>query len=66
MKRMPLVEMIMDYEAGDLDLDETVEFFGWLIESGVINHLQGHYQRTAADLMQAGLLREPEGEESES
>lgn len=52
-----LVDQIMAYEAGEMDLEETVEFFQSLIDEDVLPHLQGHYHRTARDLYQAGYLR---------
>ena len=53
---MDMVNDIMAYESGEMDEGEMIEFFRKLIESGMINHLQGHYQRTAADLVDVGLL----------
>ncbi len=52
-----LVDRIIAYEEGDMDLDETVEFFQELIDTGLAYRLQGHYGRTAARLIQARLVR---------
>jgi hypothetical protein len=50
------VEEIIRYENGEMDMDEIVEFFGKLIRSGTIPHLQGHYHRIANQLVQDGLI----------
>ena len=52
---MPDVDKIMKYENGEMDEDETVEFFQDLIDSGMIYHLQGSYGRMAQHLIQQGL-----------
>ena len=52
-----LVDKIMAYEQGDMDQDETVEFFQELVEDGLVWRLQGHYGRTAARLIEAGLVQ---------
>ena len=55
MSVMPAVDKIMAYEAGDMNDEEMVEFFQELIDSGMAWKLQGHYSRTAAALLKAGL-----------
>ena len=45
---------LFDYEAGLLNLDEMVELFQDLIDNGMAWRLQGHYGRTAQDLIDAG------------
>jgi hypothetical protein len=50
------VEKIIRYENGEMDWDETVEFFRGLVESGMILHLQGHYHRMANRLTEDGLI----------
>ncbi len=52
-----IVDKIMAYEQGDMDQDETLEFFRELIDDGLAFRLQGHYARTAARLIEAGLVR---------
>lgn len=52
---------IFDYEAGDLSEQETVLLFADLIRSGLAWSLQGHYGRTAASLIENGVIS-PEGE----
>lgn len=53
---MPDIEKIMRYESGEMDDDEIVYFFSDLIKSGVINHLQGHYGRTAGNMIANGWI----------
>jgi hypothetical protein len=46
--------MIIDYECGLLDQDDTIMLFQKLIDTGVAWQLQGSYGRTAAALIEAG------------
>jgi len=50
-----LVTTIVAYESGELDEQDTIDLFQSLIDSGMAWKLQGHYGRTAADLIEAGL-----------
>jgi len=56
-----LVEKIISYEQGDFSQEETIDFFSELIKSGIIYSLQGHYGRTADNLMNQEYISE-EGE----
>lgn len=47
---------IIAYEEGELDEDETIALFQKLVDSGLCWTLQGHYGRTAVDLLEQGLL----------
>jgi hypothetical protein len=51
-----MLDKILQYEQGEMNLDEMVEFYRELIETGLIHELQGHYQRTARQLVRDGLL----------
>lgn len=46
----------MLYEAGECDQDEIVAGFQALVDSGLAWQLQGHYGRTATQLIEAGLV----------
>jgi hypothetical protein len=45
---------IMEFESGEMDQDQIVEFFQHLIDTGTVWHLQGCYGRTAASLIESG------------
>jgi len=50
-----MVGQIIDYEAGEMEEDEMVNFFQELIDNGMVWTLQGHYGRIAAALIDAGM-----------
>jgi hypothetical protein len=54
-----LVDQLIAYEEGQLTEDEEIAFFEHLVEMGTCWQLQGHYQRVAATLMEAGLINSP-------
>ena len=51
-----LTERIVLYEQGELNQEQTIQLFQELVDSGLIMKLQGHYQRLAAQLLEAGLV----------
>ena len=53
---MDVTDKIIAYEAGELDQDETIDLFQLLLDTGIIHHLQGSYQRAAGSLMNQGLI----------
>jgi len=53
---MDIVDKIIAYESGELDQEEAIEFFQELLDTGLINNLQGSYQRTAAALIEGGWI----------
>lgn len=53
---MPDVDDVIRYEQGEMDVEETIVFFGKLVESGMAWTLQGHYGRTAASLIEQGII----------
>ena len=56
---MNVLQGIMDYENGNMDDVEVLDFFQHLVNTGIINHLQGSYQRTATHLLQSGMIEHP-------
>lgn len=55
-----LARDITRYEEGELDPSLVIKLFSDLIRTGVINHLQGSYQREAMRLIEAEILN-PDG-----
>ena len=51
-----LVNKIIDYENGEMSPRDTIDFFAALIASGDAWRLQGHYGRTAASLIESGII----------
>jgi phage antirepressor YoqD-like protein len=56
---MDTVSQIMAYENGEMEQPEMIAFFQFLLDSGMIYSLQGSYQRTAQQLIEAGLIEQP-------
>ena len=56
------LEVMMAWEAGELDFEETVELFQHLIDTGMAWRLQGCYGRTAAALLQDGYCHGRKGQ----
>jgi hypothetical protein len=54
-----VVGRIMDYESDQLGTKETIELFQYLVDTGMVNQLQGHYGRMAKTLIQAGHIKRP-------
>lgn len=53
---LALTDDIIAFENGDLDEDAVVALFQKLLDTGMIYHLQGHYQRTMQGLLDQGLV----------
>ena len=51
---MEIVDKIIKYENGEMNEEEIIIFFQELINRGLICQLQGHYHRTANDLIKGG------------
>lgn len=49
------LDFIMAYENGELEEHEIIVGFQALIDSGLVWQLQGHYGRTAMQLITAGV-----------
>jgi hypothetical protein len=56
---LQLVDQLIAYEEGQLTEDQEIAFFEHLVQTGTCWQLQGHYQRVAATLMEAGLISSP-------
>jgi hypothetical protein len=55
-----LVDQLIAYEEGQLTEDEEIALFQHLVETGTCWHLDGHYHRVGATLIEAGLIKPPE------
>lgn len=55
-KSLNIVNLIMEYESGELGVEDTIRFFGRLIESKMAWSLQGHYGRTASAFIDEGYI----------
>ncbi len=58
-KETTQVDRIIAYEQGELDTEATVSLFQELINSGLAWQLQGHYGRTAKELIDNGYCTPP-------
>ena len=52
-----LTDYIIAYEDGGLDEYDTCILFQYLVNTGLAWTLQGHYGRTAKDLLDAGSIQ---------
>lgn len=50
------VGKIIAFENDELDEDEMCKLFQFLVDSGIVYHLQGSYQRIAEQLLEEGLI----------
>jgi hypothetical protein len=51
-----LADRLLAYEMEDMGEEEYLQFFADLISSGWVHHLQGHYGRQAAWLVENGFI----------
>lgn len=54
LRPLDLTGDIIAFENGEMDEEQTLNFFQNLINTGLAWQLQGSYGRTAADLIEAG------------
>jgi hypothetical protein len=54
-----MLDDIIAYEQGDLNEEDTVRLFQYLVDTGLAWQLQGHYGRTAQALIDAGYITPP-------
>ena len=52
----PSVETLIAYEQGELDGQQTIDFFAGLIRSGMAYRLQGSYGRAADFFVRNGII----------
>lgn len=53
---MDQIDKIIAYEQGGLSEKEMIELFQSLVDTGLAWSLQGHYGRTATQLINAGII----------
>tara|TARA_R100001510_G_scaffold33304_1_gene29813 strand:- start:6467 stop:6700 length:234 start_codon:yes stop_codon:yes gene_type:complete len=54
--RQSVTTMLMDFEDGSMNVDQTLELFSILIQTGLAWRLQGSYGRMARHLIDQGSL----------
>ena len=58
MNKEGLTDKIIAYECGEMNEAEMLELFTELVSNGMAWTLQGHYERTASALIDAGYISE--------
>lgn len=61
MNEFNLVDKIIAYESGELNEEEIIELFQYLIDTGKAWTLQGSYGRMAMHLIEVGACKKPLG-----
>jgi hypothetical protein len=56
---LQLVDRLIAYEEGQLTEEQQIALFEHLVQTGTCWQLEGHYQRVAATLLEAGLISSP-------
>lgn len=57
-KMKDIVMDIMAYESGEMNEQEMLDFFQYLVNTGLAWELQGHYGRTATALIEQGVIHD--------
>ena len=57
------VDRIIEYEQGDMSEADTIKMFQEMIDDGSAWTLQGHYGRTATELIECGYCHAKKQEE---
>jgi polyhydroxyalkanoate synthesis regulator phasin len=57
-----IVDKMVAYEGGEMNEEESIEFFQELLDRRLINSLQGSYQRTASILLELGHIEIRKGQ----
>ena len=60
------IDQIIKYENGDMDFAEVIKLFQTLVDTGVAWRLQGHYGRTASDLIERGYVTPPKDDHDDA
>lgn len=55
-----LAKLFNKYEFGTMSKEELFDFFQYLVISGFIDGLQGHYRRVAHELIREGKIKSKE------
>jgi hypothetical protein len=55
-KMKDIVMDIMAYESGEMNEQEILDFFQYLVDTKLVWQLQGHYGRTATALIETGAI----------
>ena len=56
---MDTVGQLMAFENGEMNEEDVIALFQFLLDSGMIYSLQGSYQRVAQALLDKGLIEQP-------
>ena len=56
MKQTERVDLIIKFEEGETNKEETLKLFSHLIKTGLCWNLQGHYGRTAKNLIDNNII----------
>jgi len=54
-----MIDYIMAYEGGEIEYDDTIALFQYLVDTGMAWSLQGAYGRQAQALLDEGLIEYP-------